>query len=192
MWWRRDRSDRRRTAPQGVSRARRESNAWLRRCCSAIDGEVLSIGSRSDDDGEGSCYRDYFTRASRYITSEVEPGHGTDLQLDVRAMPSIEDGAFDCVLCSGVLEHVDEYRAALDEITRILRHGGTLLLGLPFRQPIHLAPLDFWRFTEHGIRHLLDDAYEDLEIAPIDAADPSFPASYWTQARKRQPPLERR
>ena len=33
--------------------------------------------------------------------------------------------------------------------------GGTFLVGVPFAQPIHRAPQDFWRFTEYGIRYLL-------------------------------------
>ena len=36
------------------------------------------------------------------------------------------DGAFDAVLNSGVLEHVDDERAALAELRRVLRPGGRL------------------------------------------------------------------
>ena len=72
----------------------------------------------------------------------------------------------------------------LDEITRILKPGGTLLLGLPFRQAIHMAPQDFWRFTEYGIRFLLKDAYEILELTSIDNEVEYFPGTYWTKGRK--------
>lgn len=175
---------RRRPLTQQPSRARLESNRWLRAHCASIGGRVLSIGSGTDADGEGSRYRDYFTSASSYITSEAEGGHDTDLVLDVRAMHELGDATIDCVFCSGVLEHVDDYLQGLAEITRILKTGGILLLGLPFRQAIHMPPQDFWRFTEHGIRVLLNERYAVEDICAIDLTERNFPAAYWAKARK--------
>ena len=105
--------------------------------------------------------------------------------LDVRCMPEISDESFDCVFCSGVLEHVDDYFAALKEMTRILKSNGVFLLGLPFRQAIHMAPYDYWRFTEYGIRFLLQKDYKIEEIASIDNAVKGFPSAYWIKAKKR-------
>ena len=167
------------------SRARRESNSWLLRHCANIGGKVLSIGSGTDADGEGKSYGDYFPNASSYTTSEVTPEFQSDLVLDVRCMPEIEDETYDCVFCSGVLEHVDEYQKGFAEITRILKAGGFLLLGLPFRQAIHMAPNDFWRFTEYAIGHLLAESYEIIELVAIDVAVRDFPATYLVKARKR-------
>lgn len=169
----------------GPSSARRESNAWLRRQCNDICGRVLSIGSGDDSDGEGGTYRNYFTIASSYTTSEVGPDFGCNLTLDIRSMPELSDGSFDCIYCSGVLEHVDDFQAGFDEITRTLHDGGVLLLGLPFRQAIHMSPNDFWRFTEYGIRHLMRHAYEIQHITPIDPLEGiEFPAAYWVRAIK--------
>jgi SAM-dependent methyltransferase len=167
------------------SRERRLSNAWLRRNVGDIEGRVLSIGSQHDADREGGRYRDYFGRAKSYATSEVTAETGADLVLDVRRMPEVADESYDCIFCSGVLEHVDDYPAALSEMTRVLRRGGILLLGVPFRQAIHNAPLDFWRFTEGAIRFLLKDRYEILMLDPIETSVPNFPASYWVKARRR-------
>ena len=102
-------------------------------------------------------------------------------------MPEIESSTYDCVFCSGVLEHIDDFQAALAEITRVLRPGGVLLLGLPFRQPVHQSPHDYWRFTEFGIRYLLRDSYEIADIAAIDQ-DPKkvFPSAYWVKAVKTE------
>ena len=73
-------------------------------------------------------------------------------------MPDIANASYDCIFCSGVLEHADDFQAGIGEIARTTRRGGLLLLGLPLRQANHLAPHDYWRFTEYDIRHLLHDA----------------------------------
>lgn len=49
------------------------------------------------------------------------------VQASLERLPLL-DGSADVVLCWGVLHHVDDYEAAMREIERILRPGGTLLL----------------------------------------------------------------
>lgn len=169
------------------SRSRTESNRWLRRQCKDIQGDVLSIGSGNDSDREGKLYRDYFSQASSYTTSEVSEEFNSDLVVDVRSMPEIEDEVYDCIFCSGVLEHVDDFHAGLNEITRILKTDGILLLGTPFRQAIHLSPQDFWRFTEHGVRFLLKESYQVIDLVSIDSKKGmEFPSAYWVKAKKKR------
>lgn len=43
--------------------------------------------------------------------------------------------AFDHIICSEVLEHIQDYQAFLIEITRILKPGGTLSISVPTRWP---------------------------------------------------------
>jgi SAM-dependent methyltransferase len=169
------------------SRVRADSNRWLQTHCKDVVGAVLSIGSLDDGDGEGRKYRDYFPGARSYTTSEVVPMEGCDLVIDVRSMPEMTSASYDCIYCSGVLEHVDEFRKGFDEITRILKPGGILLLGLPFRQAIHMAPQDFWRFSEYGIKYLLKESYEILAMAEIGTEVKDFPGTYWVKARKNNP-----
>jgi SAM-dependent methyltransferase len=171
---------------QSPSCARKESNKWLHLNCRDIKGDVLSIGSGNDADNEGDHYRNYFPMATSYTTSEISEEFRCDLILDVRSMPETKDGSYDCVFCSGVLEHVDDCQAGLREITRILKAGGILLLGVPFRQQIHMGSQDFWRFTEYGIRYLLKDSYEIIGISSIDKRrGAEFPSAYWVKARKK-------
>jgi SAM-dependent methyltransferase len=167
-----------------VTKARKESNLWLKIHASNIKGSVLSIGAGTDQDKEGGYYREYFKSCSSYTTLDIEKSFGCDITLDARFMPEICDESFDCVFCSGVLEHIDDYLAALKEISRILKIGGILLLGLPFRQAIHSSPHDYWRFTEYGIRYLLGEKYEILNLTPIDESIKNFPAAYWVKAKK--------
>jgi SAM-dependent methyltransferase len=41
------------------------------------------------------------------------------------------DGAFDTVICSEVIEHIPDQASVFQEMTRVLRPGGTLTLGTP-------------------------------------------------------------
>jgi SAM-dependent methyltransferase len=43
----------------------------------------------------------------------------------------LPDQKFDLVLCTEVLEHIDEHEQALDEITRVTAPGGWLLITVP-------------------------------------------------------------
>jgi SAM-dependent methyltransferase len=65
----------------------------------------------------------------RYVTADLDPGKG-DLQLDIRAL-DLPDDAFDAIICSHVLEHVDDDAAALAELRRVVRPGGWVQLMVP-------------------------------------------------------------
>src|SRR5467141_588107 len=41
------------------------------------------------------------------------------------------DGSFDCVICSEVIEHIPAQEKPFDELTRVLKTGGRLILGTP-------------------------------------------------------------
>ncbi len=75
---------------------------------------------------------------------------------DARFLP-FKDGVFDGVLCSEVIEHVFEKERVLDEIKRVLRPGGWLILTAPMSWGLHYEPSDFWRFTPYALRRLLED-----------------------------------
>lgn len=66
-------------------------------------------------------------RPSSYAVSNF--GDATTLNLNIENM-LIDDGSFDLVLASHVLEHVDD-RKALSEIRRVLRSNGVLVLMVP-------------------------------------------------------------
>ncbi len=55
---------------------------------------------------------------------------GVDDQVDIMEMP-YESGSFDVVLCSHVLEHVDDDKKAVKELFRVLRKGGWGIVMVP-------------------------------------------------------------
>jgi len=96
--------------------------------------------------------------------------HGTDA-VDVIGSAydtTLEDGSFDVVLCSEVLEHLETPLVAIEEMHRLLRTDGIVILTVPFFWHIHEAPRDFYRYTKFGLRYLLETGgFEVIEIRPL-------------------------
>lgn len=82
-------------------------------------------------------------------------GSHADVLGDALALPFASGGA-DAILCTEVIEHVTDPGAMLSEFARVLAPGGSLLLTSPFTWHVHDEPHDYWRFTEFGLRLLLE------------------------------------
>lgn len=86
------------------------------------------------------------------------------VEADVCDLP-FESASADTVLLTQVLEHVANPEQALNEIYRVLRSEGKLILSVPFIYHAHAEPYDYWRFSEHGIRALVKKhGFEVLEF----------------------------
>ncbi len=62
-----------------------------------------------------------------------------DLPVREKLVMSVTDisfgaSAFNCIICSEVLEHVEEDTRALSEMKRVLAPGGTLIITVPFQK----------------------------------------------------------
>lgn len=66
-------------------------------------------------------------------------------------------GSFDLIISTEMLEHTVEPQRIVDEIRRVLRPGGRLLLTTRFIFPLHDVPGDYFRFTNYGLAHLFRD-----------------------------------
>jgi SAM-dependent methyltransferase len=62
------------------------------------------------------------------------------LRADIRRIP-FRSGSFDVVYTMGTIEHIDEYRDTLREIHRVLKVGGTAIIGVPNFWDPFLRPL---------------------------------------------------
>ena len=65
---------------------------------------------------------------------ELNTGSTIFIQGSVYNLP-FEDDAFDLVICSEVLEHLDDYHAAIKEIYRVLKPQGKFLPSVPSYWP---------------------------------------------------------
>ncbi|WP_158816269.1 class I SAM-dependent methyltransferase [Methylocapsa sp. S129] len=81
---------------------------------------------------------------------------------DGRTIP-FPDASFQNVLCTEVLEHVEDPAGLVAEMLRVLRPGGTLLATVPFSARVHHAPYDFHRFTPFRLAALFKD-FTEVEV----------------------------
>ena len=143
-----------------------------------IDDAVLEFaansatGARVLDAGAGeSRHRPFFSK-QRYIGVDLAVGDAAwnyralDVVADLTRLPFTAE-SFDAALNIVTLEHVREPALALREIACTLRHGGRLLLVAPHEWEVHQAPHDYFRYTMHGLRYLLEGAgFCEIAIAP--------------------------
>jgi SAM-dependent methyltransferase len=80
-----------------------------------------------------------------------------DIFSDKQELP-FEDASFDTVICTQVLEHLPNPHFKIFEIARVLKKGGTVFISVPFAWPLHEKPYDFFRYTEYGVREMLEQA----------------------------------
>jgi SAM-dependent methyltransferase len=72
--------------------------------------------------------------------------------------PPAEHATYDVVVCEQVLEHVPDPVRAARTLHALCRPGGHLIVSTPFMVRVHKAPADYWRFTDDGLRLLLEKA----------------------------------
>jgi SAM-dependent methyltransferase len=133
---------------------------------------AIPPAARVLDAGAGRApYRELFDHCS-YVTSDwAQSQHPEAADSDVLApldsLP-LESESFDAIVSTQVLEHVADPMAVLAELHRLLAPGGRLWLTAPFVGELHEEPFDYYRYTIHGLRHLLVSAgFDEVSVEPI-------------------------
>ncbi|WP_221032514.1 class I SAM-dependent methyltransferase [Actomonas aquatica] len=141
--------------------ARRALHRNLKEILPRLSGDLLDVGCGTKP------YR-ALIRAHRYVGLDYDTplrrGAGdADVFYDGGVFP-FADAEFDHVLCSQVLEHVFNSDEFLQQIARVLKPSGDLVLTVPFVWDEHEQPHDFARYSSFGLRALLERAgFEIIE-----------------------------
>lgn len=135
---------------------------WISRCPSCTSGErnrLLFIAFKSLQVNRAStilhfaperCLESWFrTNYDTYVTADLNPKRA-DLKFNIEEI-KLNSESTDVVLCSHVLEHVND-RKALSELFRILKPEGVLLAMVPivegwqrtYEDPAIVTPKDRW------------------------------------------------
>jgi SAM-dependent methyltransferase len=100
------------------------------------------------------------------LSANKEPKRA-DVYADISKGLPFKSNCFDTVLCTEVLEHIAEPLALMNEMGRVLKPGGHLLLTAPQVWGLHEEPFDFYRYTRYGLAHLAHKSR--LEVVYISA-----------------------
>jgi len=154
----------------GAPLARGPHLAFLRRAAAGV-----APGSTVIDIGAGDApFRELFSHVN-YVTCDWEnstytPEPPPDIRAPADRIP-LGDATVDAILCTQVLEHVPEPWTVLTEFHRLLKPGGRLWMTAPLVWYLHEQPYDYYRYTSHGLRYLLERAgFADIDIAPLSDA----------------------
>lgn len=111
---------------------------------------------------------------NKYVGLDIEnPGHKHDTEpvdvfYDGRNIP-FANQSFDSFFSSQVFEHVFDLPHSLSELHRVLKPGGKGLILVPFVWDEHEVPFDFARYSQFGIKHLLQNAGFEILSQKQDA-----------------------
>jgi SAM-dependent methyltransferase len=119
-------------------------------------GRLLDCGC-----GAVPYYEVYRDRVNEIICTDWQGSrHGNlfiDEASDLNEKLNFSDSAFDTVILTDVLEHIYNPRLLLNEIYRVLKPGGKVIIAVPFLYRIHEEPHDYHRFTEYALRKMCEE-----------------------------------
>lgn len=130
---------------------------------------ILDVGGTNVN---GS-YKDFFDAPNvRFLAADIAAGPGVDLVLDDPYTIPVPDGEFDIVISGQVFEHCEFFWLAFQEMVRVLKPDGVIILIAPSTGPIHRYPVDCYRFYPDAYAALAKYAGCRLEACIHDQRGP--------------------
>lgn len=131
--------------------------------------------------------------------TEVQESFNPDFLCPVEDMRCIKDNSYDVVICAEVLEHAKKPWLGADEILRVTKESGFILITTPcdlerhaclgnnsiVGAPDHKAPHDFWRYIAPESLELLFSDEDNIKVIKrLVSGDERFPNGVGILARK--------
>jgi SAM-dependent methyltransferase len=129
---------------------KREMLADLLDCRRFARGRLLDVGC-----GNKPYWEIFASSVQSYVGVDPDPHFSRpDVVATILDLP-FGAATFDIVLATQVIEHVAQPERMLQEIGRVLKPGGHLILTAPQYWRLHEIPHDYYRFTRYGLEHLV-------------------------------------
>lgn len=100
----------------------------------------------------------------KYLNLEIKRGPGADIIGSVYDIP-LSKSSVDLVTLFMVMEHLNEPKDALREVSRVLKKGGYLAITTVQYWHTHNHPSDYLRYTKAGLEYYCKEA--GLEVVDI-------------------------
>ena len=119
---------------------------FLRRTAACTEGTVVDLGCGD------SPFRKCFWRAKHYVRIDFASEGRPDIIAQLPSIP-LADGCCDVVFISQVLGDIPEISKMFNEINRILRPNGLIILHETMAYPLHDMPHDYFRVMPSAVRY---------------------------------------
>jgi ubiquinone/menaquinone biosynthesis C-methylase UbiE len=90
-----------------------------------------------------------------YKNDEITPFDGKNIPF--------EKEHFDGLICTEVLEHVENYQYLIDEMFRVLKKDAKGVITIPWSARFHYIPYDYFRYTPSALKTMFKD-FSEVEI----------------------------
>jgi SAM-dependent methyltransferase len=129
----------------------------------------------------GAGLRQYYL--PNVVNTEIYGSPSTDVICVGEDLP-FADEQFDYVFALAVLEHTKRPWEVAQEMCRVLKPGGTIMVNYPFLQAVHGYPHHYFNATPQGNRSLFEAACDITSLRVREYEAPIF-SVYWILANWR-------
>lgn len=162
---------------------RRQSGEFLRKLMEKQEFEkVLEVGSL---DVNGNV-KEYVT-FKNYIGTDMREGRNVEIVINGHNLTDkFEKESFDLVICFDTFEHDDKFWLTLEQMKKVLKTGGYLIIGAPGRNcPQHDHPNDYWRFMPSSFEFFFEDMEDTYLEKQTDDQSHIFEDEIYGWGRKK-------
>jgi SAM-dependent methyltransferase len=110
-----------------------------------------------------------------------------DFEADLTQALPFQDGEFDTIVLSDVLEHIPDPDRFCLEIARVLSPAGKLIMNVPFFYWLHEKPYDYYRYTEFALRRFMEQSGMSVLKLETTGGSPEILADIFAKHVKHVP-----
>lgn len=142
--------------------ATRNQISFLKDNIDIIIEPVLIVGSKHYEFDKEDIRENLKEMGIANVTGiDISEGEGVDFVADITDSECEfirgRSGKFSTVICMEVLTHVRNPFKAAENLSALLKDGGTAVLSECYVRKISKMPIDLWRFTYDGTKELFKD-----------------------------------
>lgn len=94
-----------------------------------------------------------------YLGTDIEKSINVDMICKAESLANtFGENAFDIVICVDVLEHIQNWREAINNIKKVCKENGIIIISVPDKGlEYHGYPFDFWRYSTKDLEKIFSD-----------------------------------
>ena len=147
-------------------------------------GKVLDVGGRKVR--RRGAFIPPLENVDCWVTVNPDEAAFADVLGGLPKLP-FHDGDFDVVICTEVLEYVQDVEAAVEDIARVLCRDGVAFVSVPFLHRLHGdSGGDRRRFTVHYLSTLFASYFADVKIEAMGGIFAVIFDLLWARALRRR------